>query len=209
MYDLQQFSESNKECLIEFLSDYPFATVIGNDNQGNHVATQLPLIFEEKGDTVYLQGHLMKYTDHHKAFVESPQVLLLFCGPQAYVSSSWYSKHGRGSTWNYMTVHVRGKIQFLNDEDLVTLMRKFTLKFEKNNTKSHSVFDNLPIAYLEKMLPAIAGFKVKVDQMKGVFKLSQDLDIQSFANVIKHLTDQGGSSAMMATEMSRRLGCTE
>jgi transcriptional regulator len=108
------------------------------------------------------------------------------------------------STWNYMSVHIAGKVNFMSDDELVTLMRKLTLKFEKGNTQSLTIFDNLPQNYINKMMPAIVGFEVKVDKIENVFKLSQNRDEQSYLNIISKLEAQGGDSALIANEMKNR-----
>jgi transcriptional regulator len=206
MYNLSYFKEEAGQVLFEFVSAHPFAFITGSYTSGKQVATQIPILIEEKEGILYLQGHIMRNTDHHKAFVENSQVLVVFTGPHTYVSASWYSNPQIGSTWNYMSVHIRGKINFLSEEDLIKLMKKLTLKFEDNNLSSPTVYDNLPEAFLKKMLPAIVAFEIKVDEMANVFKLSQNRDEKSYRNIIAHLEKQGGNSLLIATEMKRRLG---
>ncbi|KOY84879.1 hypothetical protein AD998_00800 [bacterium 336/3] len=205
MYQLPYFKETDKNVLFQFLNDYPFAFLTGSYQTGEQVATQIPILFEEREGNLYLQGHIMRNTDHHKAFVENPQALVVFTGPSTYVSASWYSNPQIGSTWNYMSVHAKGKINFISDEELISLMKKFTLKFENNNTSSPTIYDNLPETFLKKMLPAIVGFEIKVDKMENVFKLSQNRDEQSYRNIIAHLEKQGGNGLLIANEMKNRL----
>ena len=113
MYDLPQYKEHDKEVVKEFLDIYPFAFLTGCDSENRPVATQLPMFIEEiKGRNV-LRGHLMKNTDHHKAFLHSENVLAVFTGKHTYVSGAWYSNPHSASTWNYMSVHVKGVITFL------------------------------------------------------------------------------------------------
>ena len=111
----------------------------------------------------------MRHTDHHKAFMENPNALLVFTGPSCYVSASWYSNPQIGSTWNYMSVHVRGQVNFMTDEELIKFMRKLTVKFEQGNTESATFYDNLPEQFLDKMMPAIAGFGKKVQPFVSSF----------------------------------------
>lgn len=146
----------------------------------------------------------MRNTDHHKAFTENPNALLVFTGPSAYVSASWYSNPQNGSTWNYMSVHIGGQIQFMSDDELISFMRRLTLKFEKGNTQSQTIYDNLPEGFLSKMMPAIAGFEIKADKIENVFKLSQNRDEKSYLNIIAKLEEQGGSAALVASEMKKR-----
>jgi transcriptional regulator len=81
--------------------------------------------------------------------MENPQALLVFTGPSCYVSASWYSNPQIGSTWNYMSVHVNGPINFMSPEELIQFMRKLTLKFEKGNTASQTFYDNLPAGFFK------------------------------------------------------------
>jgi len=204
MYNFSYFKEKDRRRIIAFIEEYPFAFLTGSHLSGTQVATQIPILIEEKQGELFLQGHLMRNTDHHKAFVENPNALIVFTGPSTYVSASWYSNPQIGSTWNYMSVHVYGQIKFMPEADLIQFMRKMTLKFEKENTKSPTIYDNLPDAFLQKMLPAIAGFELKADRIENVFKLSQNRDEKSYLNIIAELERQGGSSALIATEMRKR-----
>jgi transcriptional regulator len=204
MYHITYFKEKDKQTILDFIEDHPFAFMTGSFASGAQVATQIPMLLEERQGELYLQGHIMRNTDHHKAFVENPNALLVFTGPSCYVSASWYSNPQMGSTWNYMSVHIAGKVNFMSDDELVTLMRKLTLKFEKGNTQSLTIFDNLPQNYINKMMPAIVGFEVKVDKIENVFKLSQNRDEQSYLNIISKLEAQGGDNALIANEMKKR-----
>jgi transcriptional regulator len=133
-------------------------------------------LYEERNGELYLKGHIMRNTDHHKALMENPNALVVFTEPSTYVSASWYSNPQIGSTWNYMSVHVTGQVKFMTAEELVQFMRAFSLKFEKGNTESLTIYDNLPDSFLSKMMPAIVGFEIKADKMDNVFKLSQNRD---------------------------------
>lgn len=204
MYNLSYFKEADKQVLLQFLHDQPFAFLTGSTATGRQVATQVPMLAEERDGRLYLQGHFMKNTDHHKAFMENPQALAVFTGPNAYVSASWYTHPHIGSTWNYMSVHCRGNIRLTSGDELVSLMKKLTLRFENNNADSPTFFDNLPAGFINKMMPAITGFEIAVDELENVFKLSQNRDEASYHNIIKHLEAQGGNSALVAAEMKKR-----
>ncbi|NNC84552.1 MAG: FMN-binding negative transcriptional regulator [Bacteroidia bacterium] len=205
MYNLSYFKEEDKKILHQFIKDYPFAFLTGSDSSGRQVGTQVPILIEEREGEWYLQGHIMRNTDHHKAFAENKNALAVFTGPSSYVSASWYTNPQSGSTWNYMSVHIQGNIEFMTDEGLISFMKKLTLLFEQDDSKSPTVFDNLPKEYLDKMLPAIVGIELKVEKLENVFKLSQDRDEESYRNIIRKLTKQGGNSALIADEMEKRL----
>lgn len=204
MYNFSYFKEKDQQTILNFIEENPFAFLTGSFLSGAQVATQIPILFEERNGELYLQGHIMRNTDHHKALIENPKALLVFTGPNCYVSASWYSNPQIGSTWNYMSVHVNGKVNFMSDEGLIQFMRKLTLKFENGNKESQTIFDNLPEQFLSKMLPAIVGFEMKAENIENVFKLSQNRDEKSYNNIISKLEEQGGDAALIADEMRKR-----
>jgi len=186
------------------MEEYPFAFMTGSKLNGEQVATQIPILIEERDGELYLQGHIMRNTDHHKAFIENPKALMVFTGFNTYVSASWYSNPQIGSTWNYMSVHVNGNVDFMSNEGLIQFMKKLTLKFENGNTQSQTIFDNLSDEYLSEMLPAIVGFELKAERIENVFKLSQNRDEKSYLNIISKLEELGGTSSYIAQEMIKR-----
>jgi transcriptional regulator len=204
MYNFSYFKEKDKQTILDFIAENPFAFMTGSFVSGIQVATQVPVLLEERNGELFLQGHIMRNTDHHKAFIENPNALIVFTGPSCYVSASWYTNPQIGSTWNYMSVHIGGKVHFMTNDELIAFMRKLTLKFEKGNTQSLTFYDNLPDNFLSKMMPAIVGFEIKAEKLENVFKLSQNRDEKSYLNIISKLEEQGGSSALIALELRKR-----
>lgn len=204
MYNFSYFKEKDQKTILDFIEENPFALITGSYSSGIQVATQIPILLEERNNELFLQGHIMRNTDHHKAFVENPNALIVFTGPSSYVSASWYSNPQIGSTWNYMSVHIAGQLNFMSNEELIQFMKKLTVKFEKENSQSPTIYDNLPEQFLNKMMPAIVGFEIKAEKIENVFKLSQNRDENSYNNIISKLEKQGGSSSLIASEMRKR-----
>lgn len=199
MYKPKIYIEKDQKKIWNFIEKYPFALVSGIDASGRQVATHVPLIVDEKKQ--FLQGHIMKNTDHYEAFVRNPQALVIFTGPNGYVSASWYKNPSAASTWNYMSVQIRGKLTFLNHQDFIQLMKRFTFKFEENNLNSKTIYENLPEDYRQKHMKAIAGFNIKIDSIEATFKLSQDRDEESFENILKTLKQKSHQEKWLADEM--------
>ena len=204
MYDLPYHKEKNEKVLKEFIDANPFAYLSGCDKENKPVATQVPVFIEEEDGKKFLRGHIMKNTDHHKAFMHNPNVLAVFSGQHTYVSGTWYSNPHTPSTWNYMSVHAKGEIKFLDDKALISILRKTSLHFENYNKESTTVFDNMDQEKMHKLMKAIVAFEVEVKELDNVFKLSQDRDAESYENIKKKLTEQGGSGKIIANEMEKR-----
>lgn len=205
MYNVPIYKASNEKEILDFLAQYPFAVITGIDNQGKPVAAQLPVLVEKKKDDWYFVGHMMKNTDHYKSFLKNSSVLAVFSGPSAYVSALWYNNPYKASTWNYMSVHAKGVISFFEGEALKNFMKHFTLYHEKQNKNAPTVYDNLSSEYLNNLMPHIIGFKIKIDNLDTVFKLSQDLDKESYMNVIQELEVKNGFEKLLAAEMKKKI----
>src|SRR5258708_3964535 len=151
MYNYSHYKEQDKQLVLEFMRDHPFITLIGCDTALRPVATQVPVLVEEKEGKLFIYGHIARKSDHHQAFEENPDVLGLFTGAHTYVSGSWYAGNPQqASTWNYISVHARGEIKFLDEGSLIEILKNLSLHFEKGNAQSSTVYDNLPAEYKEK-----------------------------------------------------------
>jgi transcriptional regulator len=205
MYNLPWFKEKDHQRVLEFMKQHPFAMLIGCD--GNRpAATQIPLLFEERDDKLFFLGHIMRKQDHHLAFANNPNVLAVFTGPHTYVSASWYDNPHQASTWNYMSVHARGQIRFLDEKGLEMVLKKLTLKYERENHQSPTVYDNLPEEYRTRLMQAIIAFEIEVTEMDNVFKLSQNRDEKSYHNIIGKLAGGDTDEKNIAAEMEKRTG---
>jgi transcriptional regulator len=203
MYDLPYFKENDRRVVVEFIREHPFAMLIGTTDH-RPVATQVPiLVHEREGDGLFLRGHIMRKTDHHKAFQQNDEALCVFSGAHTYVSASWYSDPQTASTWNYMSVHTRGKLRFLDEQELRTFLEELTAHFE-NSDSSPALFHHLPKQYVDSLVKAIIAFEIEVRQVENVFKLSQNRDEQSYDNIIRELDAQGGDGSIIAEEMRQR-----
>lgn len=204
MYDIPYHKEKDSQAVKDFIAAHPFALLTGCDPKGRPVATQVPAFLEERDGRAVLSGHIMGSTDHHKALLENPQALMVFSGAHAYVSGSWYRDPHTPSTWNYMSVHVRGTIRFLDGAAAEEVLRMTSLHFENNDHDSPTVYDNLPKRLTERLVQMIAAFEIAVTGMDTVFKLSQDRDADSYRAIIEKLTRQGEHGRTIAAEMEAR-----
>jgi len=203
MYNLPYFKEQDAATILKFIKENPFAFLCGCDSVNKPVATQVPVFIDEKADKLFLSGHIMRNTDHHKAFLQNSNVLAVFTGAHTYVSASWYSNKQQASTWNYMSVHAKGTLRFLDEQALLDVLKRTTNHFE-NNPLSGSNFEDLQDEYVQRLVTAIVAFEVEVNQIDNVFKLSQNRDEKSYHNIIGKLEKQGADAQEIAGEMKRR-----
>ena len=184
------------------MKEHPFVSLIGVNARGRIAFTQIPVLVEEREGRLFLTGHVARKTDHEIAFRENPEVLVVFTSPHTYVSGTWYTGNlQQASTWNYISVHARGRLRWMDEEELVKLLRRLTLHFEHDNTDSTTVYDNLPEAYLAPLRKGIVGFEMEVMELENVHKLSQNRDQESYLNVIAQLGIGGEAGKFIAEKM--------
>jgi len=204
MYDLPYHKEQNEQIIKEFIEKYPFAFITGCDSENKPIATQVPVFIENKKGRDVLRGHIMKNTDHHKAFLHNPNILVVFTGKHTYVSGTWYSNPYTASTWNYMSVHIKGSVKFVNNDELEDILQMTSLHFEGKNQESTTVYEHLPSKFKQKAIEFIVGFEIEIEEIDTIFKLSQDRDEESYHNIIKKLKAQDEDGRVIAAEMEKR-----
>lgn len=200
MYPMPEFQERNPEAIREFIRKYPLGMVTAAGESGV-VATHVPLLVEGEGTQIRLRGHVMRKTTHWEGFKNSDEVLVAFTGPDAPILASWNANLRFGGTWNYMAVHVRGKLNFLPEADLVEILRDLK---DLHEVEPAAKFDHLPPDYVPSLIKAIEGFEIEVASVEAVFKLSQNRSRDDFERTIKELRKKGGESALVAEEMEER-----
>ena len=77
MYDLPDFKEKDQSVVLDFMRKNPFVFLCGANSAKMPAATQVPVFIDEREGNLFLTGHIMKKTDHHKAFVENENVLAI------------------------------------------------------------------------------------------------------------------------------------
>lgn len=203
MYRFPYYNEEDKAVVIEFMKANPFAIITGQ-GEVYPVATHIPLEVEEVDGKIVVNGHMMRKTDHHKAFEQNENVLVIFNGPHSHVSANWYTNPRGGSTWNYMTVHAKGKIKFKDEEGTRKAVEDITNKYVGRDTAAS--FDQLTDEYINKMVKAIAGFSIEIDQLENVFKLSQEKDHETKKNIVEQLRKRGDENSIaIAGEVEKRM----
>jgi transcriptional regulator len=185
MYQPASFREDRVEVLHALMRAHPLATLVTAGASGL-IANLLPVSFS---DGAVLRAHLANGNDQLPALRQGSEVLMIFQGPQAYVTPSWYpskAEHGRVvPTWNYAIVQVRVISRVIDDPAwLRAQLEELTASQKSGRDKPWQVSD-APPPYIEKALCAITGFEVAVQAIDGKWKVSQnrsDLDRLGVAN---------------------------
>jgi len=203
MYDIPYYKAKDHSEVLQFMQANPFVTICGVDENGFPVATQIPVLIKVENEQIIISGHVMRKQDHSNAFEKNTNVLVIFSAPSAFVSADWYTTKNMASTWNYQTVHARGKMEIKDQAHLRQLLTDLTLHFEKDS-ESPTQVKNLSEEYMEQNMKAIFSFDMVVKDLQHVFKLSQNRDEASYENIQKELNKGDYACKHMAATMANK-----
>ena len=182
MYVPNHFKSQSLEQVKAFIKENSFAILISYQ-EGKPVATHIPLILVEKPEgKQVLWGHVSKANPQWKNIEAQEEVLAIFSGPHTYVSSSWYN-HPNVPTWNYIAVHVYGKVKIMEGDALYESVETLVEKYEAGSQPRFHMKD-LPEADLKRQMRGITGLEMSVERLEASLKLSQNRSLEDFQNVI-------------------------
>ncbi|QNL48233.1 FMN-binding negative transcriptional regulator [Olivibacter sp. SDN3] len=189
MYVPKQFRVEDQETIYQFIRENGFATLVSCSSDFPE-ATHIPIELEERGNgEKVLWGHMAKANPHWKSFAHFPQVLAIFQSPiHHYISSSWYD-HANAPTYNYMSVHVRGKIRRLTEEEEWESVKRLVQRYEKIAERPIDL-ETLPPA-VQQEINGLVGFEIAISGMDAAFKMSQNRDDKNHQLIIAALKKQG------------------
>ncbi|XMO85189.1 FMN-binding negative transcriptional regulator [Algibacter sp. AS12] len=166
-YPPKQHQDNTINHLIEVIKTYPLATLISVKDNVPYI-THLPLIYNESGKLI---GHIDINNPQAERLKNNNDITIIFSGPQCYISPSIYSTK-QLPTWNYIKVHLKGKVKAIESKDalkqsLITMTEFLEAPDYKYVLESDNKSMNAYLNYIEM-------FEISIDSWEGKFKLSQD-----------------------------------
>jgi transcriptional regulator len=205
MYIPNNFKQENLDEIKSFLQQNSFGILVSQVN-GKPWATHIPLelVKGAQGQDV-LVGHLSRGNKQWKDFENNEEVLAIFNGPHAYISSSWYD-HENVPTWNYIAVHVYGTIRIVEGEELLDSLKKQVNKYEAHSANPVTV-EGMSKKFLESELKGIVGFEIRITDIQASYKVSQNRDAKNKQTIIDELEKRGDvNSLQIAAHMKSYKG---
>ena len=203
MYIPEFNRQEDRATILAFMRANPFAILVSNVD-GVPFATHLPLLIDDAGDQIVIQGHMAKANAHWKSMKEGEESLIIFHGPHAYISPSLYENRESVPTWNYAAVHVYGEpTLFTDEESLRATLHRMIDTFESSYMTQWS---ELSEQYQSRMMKHIVGFNIKVKKLEGKFKLSQNRTRGEQARVIQSLNQSQDSNIEGVAQLMQQEG---
>ena len=155
MYLPPQFN--HPEHALELIRCHPLASLISNDDEGFPFVTHLPMHVDTQGEVWQMLGHCARANPHWRYLAQCPHALLVFQGPQAFMSTRVYPDLVRVPTWSYLVVHVKVRMQLVDGEEAKDVLLKQLIA--DHDAPYAAQWRGLPESYTQGMLKAIVAFK--------------------------------------------------
>ncbi len=205
MYIPEHFAKTDLPTLHEFMRQHSFATLV-TQQDGAPFASHLPLVLDSStGTHGALLGHMARNNEQWRDFAAGAEILVMFHGPHAYVSPTWYEPNPMSApTWNYVVVHAYGKARILPEDELVETLHQLVDENEKAFPQPWKL--QISQAMRERALGSIVGFEIRLSRIEGKFKLSQNRSEQDRKNVIAQvaLSEHGKETAQWMSKVLER-----
>lgn len=199
MYQPKHFEETRPEVLHALVQSEPLSTLVTLSDAGL-VADQIPMLLRAGlGPQGTLVGHVARSNPLWRETQLETPVLVIFQGPQHYISPGWYpSKQEHGKvvpTWNYVVVQARGVLRIHDDAAWVRQqVTQLTQQQEAAAAKPWTLGE-APPDYIDSMLKAIVGISVEVTHWSGKWKVSQNQVAANRSGVVQALGQLPGAQA--------------
>jgi len=202
MYLPAHFAESRPDVLATLVRSHPFGLLVTQNSDGGIDANSIPFVLDPgtAGTPGVLRGHVARANPLWQTARGDVDSLVVFQGPQGYVSPAWYpskAEHGKVvPTWNYVMVQGRGRLSAIDDAAwLHAFVTRLTERHEGTRDAPWAVSD-APADYVATMLGAIVGIEIVLTSLTGKWKVSQNRPAADRAGVVAGLAREHGDPAL-------------
>jgi transcriptional regulator len=202
MYLPPHFAESRPEVLREFIAAHPLGLLVTQNRDGGIDANSMPFFLDggDAGSPGVLRAHVARANAVWKSARDDVDALVVFQGPQGYVSPGWYpskAEHGKVvPTWNYVMVQARGRLRAIDDKAwLRAFVTRLTDHHEGRRPAPWAVTD-APADFIDATLGAIIGIEIGLSSLVGKWKVSQNRAAADRAGVVDGLLRERDDRAL-------------
>ena len=173
MYSPDHFRIHDRATISAFMRKHSFATIVTHDGEVPH-ATHMPVLYEPNtGEHGTLVSHLARADPQWKHFESGREVLVVFTGPHAYISSAWYATAPAVPTWNYTAVHAYGVPRMVTEpQKFATILHDLVEFYEAS--RADRWHGEMPEEFLQRLMKGIVGVKIGITRIEAKYKLSQN-----------------------------------
>ncbi|WP_102346081.1 FMN-binding negative transcriptional regulator [Bacillus sp. Marseille-P3661] len=199
MYIPKHFKMDDEEVIHDFIEKYGFATLF-SQHKGEPYATHLPLMLNKSENALY--GHFARPNEQWKD-AANQQVLVIFQGPHCYISPTWYETTKAVPTWNYVSIHLYGKLEIIEDrKEIVESLVDLVNKYEGPDSTYH--LNDVEPSFIEGMIKGIVAFRIKITKIEAKAKLSQNHSVERQELIIKNLENTSQPDQIQVASLMKK-----
>jgi len=192
------YREEDYQKILAFLRQNNFPAIVSFDGE-RPIATHTPVeVIENESGKITIYAHISRANPQWKSF-DKQEILLIFQGAHTYISPRWYS-HINVPTWNYMMIHVYGKVRLLQDDELFAFLSRLVHAHEVNTSYS---LEGLPQDFVQKEIKGVIGFAIDVTRIDAGYKLSQNRNDEDHENIVQELDKRGDMDSVKVASAMR------
>ncbi len=194
MHPNPNFRKETQERNIKFVRERSFGTLAINAKEGP-LLSHIPFLLME--DTKTIELHLVRSNPIVSALAEPQAAVISVMGGDSYISPDWYFIDDQVPTWNYIAVHIRGKISLLQQEEIHDVLDRLTASMENRLLpKKPWASSKMDQDVYNKMLRQIVPVRMEVMDIQGTWKLSQNK-----SDEVRHLAANGVEENGIGSEL--------
>lgn len=198
MHPNPRFRWADQEAMLAMIGASAFTRVFATTPDGPRVAHVPVLVCEGPA----LRFHLANGNALAR-HIDGLTALALVEGPNGYVSANWYSDvRGAVPTWNYVAVEAEGPVRRLDRAALIDILDALSHTLEPRVGENWTRAKMDP-ARFEAMLGAITAFELRITDLRGTRKLSQNQPAHEAAGVMAGMEASGGAVMAAAIRQAR------
>ena len=209
MYLQPAFAEDRLEVRHGLIHAYPLATLIVVDADGVSADLIPFLLYPDEGDSGLglLRAHVARANPLWRRLEATPSCLVLFQGPESYISPSWYESkrttHKVVPTWNYAMAQARGTARVVDDAAWLRRQLDDLTAAQEGRLPQPWKPSDAPADFLAATMKGIVGIEIPIDSLVGKWKISQNRSAEDQRGVVAGL--QSRSQQAMAELVAGRI----
>ena len=197
MYQPPHFRDETSAAQHGLIRAHPLGLLV-TGGAGGLIANPVPFLLDEAGAHGTLRAHIARANPQWQALAEAEECLIVFQGPQGYVTPGWYAskqEHGRVvPTWNYATVHAWGRPRVIEDADWLRRQIADLTALREAPRAAPWAVDDAPAPFVAAQIRAIVGIEIPIGRIEGKWKMSQNRPEADRVGVIAGMRADGDTA---------------
>jgi transcriptional regulator len=208
MYQPQHFREDDPAVQHALVRAHPLGLLVTLGDRGLE-ANLIPFVIDPSaGERGMLLGHLARPNPQWRVFDPSVDVLVVFQGPEGYITPSWYAAKAESGkvvpTWNYAVVQVHGRMRVTEDPVWLRSQIESLTRLQEGTRAQPWQVSDAPAEYVEAQIRGIVGLEIEISRIEGKWKVSQNRPAADRPGIVAGLRIGGQADVADLVEARRK-----